>query len=660
MKRIALAVALLGAFCGYSQNTNGSASWEENPKLHALTPEEMKEGAVTIIDERIIDYDWWGTINGRDEYKKYYSRHVIVHLNTDKAVEDFNKVYIPMDDENSKSIEIKARSIAPDGKVVDMKEEDVKELSDYEGRGRYILFAINGVQKGGEIEYSYKIRHDYKSFGSEYRRSSYPCRKLSIKIQSSSPKLLVGAQGYNGLKDSESNLSNSFYYYAENLKGTPREEYSAGDAELPRVEYKTWRYIDMSKPYPPQYMSQIRELADGPRWKSISNNIWENTHNMTAKQLRKARKSVKSQRFDTIADMSHRIRAIENYVKTHYAIKPTGAEDEDHIDVLLRTKVSNATGITRLYMCLFEAYGIKYRLAITSNRFAKRFDTEFATYAYLQDYLFYFPDAGEMFMSPSQIESKFGFPPEEYISNEALCFANGNYYMKTIPVPSWEKNQSNITADIRFDFDEDVVNGKFEMKNTGYFAASYQLNFLAVPSENDRQRYLSDILDSYSGKDQPKNTSVSGTAYTDLFYTPCVLKMDYTSSALLEKAGQKYIFHVGEVIGPQNQLYSDTARVTGVDLSNQHGFLRTITLHIPEGYKVTNPDALNMDVHHDDNGKRTAEFLSSYKLEGDLLTISVQETYRQLRYPVSQYEEFRKVINAAADFNKIVLFLEKK
>ena len=53
-------------------------------------------------------------------------------------------------------------------------------------------------------------------------------------------------------------------------------------------------------------------------------------------------------------------------------------------------------------------------------------------------------------------------------------------------------------------------------------------------------------------------------------------------------------------------------------------------------------------------------FVSSYKLTGNTLDVEVLETYRNIKYLPSEFEVFKKVINAAADFNKVVLVLEKK
>ncbi len=53
-------------------------------------------------------------------------------------------------------------------------------------------------------------------------------------------------------------------------------------------------------------------------------------------------------------------------------------------------------------------------------------------------------------------------------------------------------------------------------------------------------------------------------------------------------------------------------------------------------------------------------FKSDYTLKDDLLEVRVEEFYKQIYAPLSRYEDFRKVVNAAADFNKITLVLEKK
>jgi hypothetical protein len=59
------------------------------------------------------------------------------------------------------------------------------------------------------------------------------------------------------------------------------------------------------------------------------------------------------------------------------------------------------------------------------------------------------------------------------------------------------------------------------------------------------------------------------------------------------------------------------------------------------------------------NGKESCKFTSTYKLEGNLLTVNCFEIYHENFTPMSAYPEYVKVINAAADFNKIVIVFEK-
>ncbi len=80
----------------------------------------------------------------------------------------------------------------------------------------------------------------------------------------------------------------------------------------------------------------------------------------------------------------------------------------------------------------------------------------------------------------------------------------------------------------------------------------------------------------------------------------------------------------------------------------------------PEGYAFKGLDDINIDIrYNDDEGNPSIGFVSDYVLKEDHLTISITEYYNDSQYPVARFEEFRKVINAAADFNKVVLVLEK-
>ena len=80
---------------------------------------------------------------------------------------------------------------------------------------------------------------------------------------------------------------------------------------------------------------------------------------------------------------------------------------------------------------------------------------------------------------------------------------------------------------------------------------------------------------------------------------------------------------------------------------------------LPVGWKVQNIADLNIDIHLDVDGQRKLAFESKATMVGNTLQVRVDEYYRLCQVPLDRFEEYRKVVNAAADFNKLALVLVK-
>jgi hypothetical protein len=141
---------------------------------------------------------------------------------------------------------------------------------------------------------------------------------------------------------------------------------------------------------------------------------------------------------------------------------------------------------------------------------------------------------------------------------------------------------------------------------------------------------------------------------------PITFISDFTTNDFVEKAGRKYLFKLGKLIGAQMQLYQEKERVLPLENEFQRSYFRTINIQIPDGYKITNLDDINLSNVYLSKGKEVFSFKSFYSTENNLLKITADEHYRRNIVAVDIYEEYRKVINSAADFNKIVLLLERK
>jgi len=141
---------------------------------------------------------------------------------------------------------------------------------------------------------------------------------------------------------------------------------------------------------------------------------------------------------------------------------------------------------------------------------------------------------------------------------------------------------------------------------------------------------------------------------------PFIIHQVMRSGDLVERAGQKVLVKIGLVIGPQVEMYQEKKRRTPIAISFPHFEERKIRFSIPAGYKVKNLDNLNMKQVYEENGVQTMGFVSSYELKDNVVEIHIMEDYRKTVYPISQYDQFVKIINQSSDFNKVVLVLEKK
>jgi hypothetical protein len=96
-----------------------------------------------------------------------------------------------------------------------------------------------------------------------------------------------------------------------------------------------------------------------------------------------------------------------------------------------------------------------------------------------------------------------------------------------------------------------------------------------------------------------------------------------------------------------------------VDIAFPQLFQRTIRVAIPAGYRVANAADFNRSIMPDAE-YNSIGFLTTGEQKGNLFVIMADEWYNQLVYPKEQYSYLVDVTNASADFNALVLVLEKQ
>jgi len=275
----------------------------------------------------------------------------------------------------------------------------------------------------------------------------------------------------------------------------------------------------------------------------------------------------------------------------------------------------------------------------------------------------------DQFFPPHHRENfRLGVPPEEFQDNYALLFTPVKVDKKTsilgydvLKLPytdCWTNADSmkiNIAVnpdDLTLDVNEDRIFG-------GSNACNLQAFWMLVPE--DRHTEMINRIFNMGADDAIINKyEVKNGSPADMGNAPMQWHVDMTVKSLVEVAGNNLIVKIGETIGEQSQLYTDKERTQPIQIDQLRSYYRRIELTIPDGYSLADPSNIKMDVQMMDEGKIACQFTSDYSVEGNKLIIVSREYYSKPYFPKSEFEDYRKVINAAADFNKKTVLLVKK
>lgn len=654
MKSLLLAAAFAAtAYTGIAQNFdyNVVSHWNAATAIHKVNPLFTSASAVGILDERTIEYK----VEGKEIYQ-YVTNHRIVKINDDKGIELYNKVYVPVSS-NATITELKARTVISNGKVFDVPVEKIKEIQE-EGR-TYKLFAMEGVEKGSEIEYTYTVKKMPSYFGMEvFQAGTIPYEKILFNLIVP-PHLKFDAKGFNGFNVSHDTLINDkriIVGYAQDVAEVDEEKYAVKEPYLQRVEYKLSYNLSGN--------SDVRLYT----WKDFAKRAYAVYTTLSPKEEKPLAAFMSNIKLDANASEEAKILAIEDYVKTTINTdKNLLGEDAGMIDKIVKSKSTNTEGIVHLFACIFEKAGIAYQIVFVGRRDEYPLDEDLENWNRVDETVFYFPKSGN-YISPASEDLRYPYIPAYWAATKGLflkgttigSFKTAIGSFNDVPMQPYDQHTVNMEVSVNFDKTLDTLLLNSKQILTGYGAASYRPIYAFLPKDKQDEANLQ-IIKAVSNSTDIKNIKVENSALTDYADNkPLSISADIKSTALIEKAGNKILLKIGEIIGPQEQMYQEKPRKLPVELPFPHRLYRKIILQIPEGYTVKNPDDINISKVHKDGDEQTMGFVSTYKQSGNTIIIEIDENYKRLKYPLSQFEDFKNVINASADFNKVVLVLEKK
>ncbi len=632
-------------------NFKQQVAWSQTPAIHAASKQFTASSAVGILDDRTVEYK----VEGKEIYL-YNTTHRIFRINDSKGIEMFNKIYVPVYKGGSILV-LKARTILANGKVVDLPEDKIKETEE-DGR-KFKIFAMEGVEKGSEIEYIYTTKREPTFFGSEvFQNGSTPYE--SVQFTLSVPKhLKFDAKGFNGFKLSSDSLIGDqriIVGYDENVHDIDDEKYAERDPYLKRVEYKL------------SYNLSNSEDTRIYTWKEFGKRIYGVYTAITSKEEKPVANLLETINVGSLKNEEAKIEAIENYIKSNINIdKNLIGEDAGALDKIIKRKSADNEGIIRLFANLFEKAGINYQIVFVGRRDEAPLDEDIENWNRVDETAFYFPGT-KKYLSPTSIEYRYPYIPAYWAGGRGLflkgttigSFKSAISSFGVVEMLPYQNHSHDMEVSVKFAKNMDTILLNSRQILTGYGAVGYRPIYAFLPKDKQDEATL-EIIKSVAKSTDIKNIKVENAKLTDQSDNkPLIISADVKSADLVERAGDKILFKIGEIIGPQEQMYQEKPRQLPVEMPYPHTLKRKITFEIPVGYRVKNLNDLNISIVHKDGEETTMGFVSNYKQVAKVVTIDIYESYTKTHFPLSEFEEFKKIINASADFNKITLVLEKE
>ena len=624
-----------------------SYNWELNPKY---TIESSDKDMIAIKDKVVTEF-----IFEDQNLIEYYLEHKILWLNSDDRIEEYTKVYLPSANDASQVV-INVRIIKKTGEIIVLDKSRILGSENGKTGIKFNYFSIDAIEKGSIIEYYYVAKRRPKLQGAMVDiESDY--HKQTVEFDLYAPSNLSFSFKSFNLETTVKKIENitektHWKFSAKDVKAVNKEEKAPYNAAIGFIMYKLHENT-ANNAIITSYYNVAQNLFD----------FYYSTYSELEKKL--IHKFAKNFKFDEDLKDENKARIIDLFIKENIYISEN---DSENLTNVLKTKTANETGVIKLYIALFEKFNVTHEMVLTSNRLLLKFDKDFEATNFLQEFLFYFP-ASKKYLSPSKFGTRFGFPPPYFMNNFGLFITgydiNGNRkafsevkFIEGIPA---SLSSDEMLIEVNFNTKDLTKNTiALERKLNGYYAMNLH-PFMNLIQPNR----INEVIDQYFVQNSDKNAKVLKREFINedpsLFgVKPFVVKFDISSEYFVEKTGDKYLFKLGDLIGPQMEMQQEKKRILPLEAEFNRSYYRTIKIHIPEGYQISNLEDIIIKNSYATKDKELFIFDSYYTLEGDVLTVTADEHYRETFVAPEIFEAYRTVINSAADFNKVTLILEPK
>jgi hypothetical protein len=495
-----LVLCLLATICACATASAADNDWKP------VDPAQLAMKSPLV--ERDADAEaifWEVRADDGDEQDFVLSNYIRIKIFTERGRESQSKVEIPFFD-GTKIKDIMARTIKPDGSIVELKKDDIFEKTIVRGSGLKLkakAFALQGVEPGSIIEYRW--RQVYSNSSAQYTRLEFqreiPVESVTYHVKPS--KSLVGVRSMRFQTfhmDTPKFDKEKDGFFTTTMANVPA--FHEEPRMPPEDQVRRWMlvyYSDEETPKPDVYWKGIGRFLD----RVFKENVKLNDDVKKAAAEITGDAQTPDQKLERIYDYC-RIK-IKNL-----SDDASGLTDDDRAKLVkknakpadtLKSGQGTSDEIDQLFAALAVAAGFDARLAIMADRSRIFFDPSFTD--------FYFLRRGEVniavkvgdqwrFFDPSQTYVPYGMLPWQAELDDALISDPKDPFFIKTPLSPPDKSQEKRTAKLRL-LDDGTLEGEVRVEYTGHLA-------------NDKKEYNDD--DSPQQREETLRNLIKGRLST--------------------------------------------------------------------------------------------------------------------------------------------------
>jgi len=594
-------------------------TWEENPEPYVIPDSLKDEEAIYPMYHLMIDFNPELETNNQ----QYNVEHYKYYVNSDKAIEKVNKIYIPQENPNDKHNDIKIRVIQADGSINLIDKDNIKTGVHEESGREYSYYAIEGLQKGSEVEVILKTQVSPSLYVRQYFiQQENPLFNYHFELIV--PAHLVYAfKTYNTDKIVEENKTDQGSTHTLDAPYVAKYKSEKLSNSGSNMEYFIFK-LDKNNAQGNYDVNNFGHFSKVVGERGLNKQISKSAKKSIAKSLKKI--DVQSNDTDLVKAVK-----IENYIKQNFAyIDNFNEKSLENLEDIFKQNAVNIFGAIQLYSEFLKAADLSCQLVVTCNKSSVIFDEDFENYLFLDHYLIYIPEL-DVVLNPSDIYSRLQYFNTNYQGHPGLFVKSRKIGSTTtamgkvgmIPTTTGSENLTKAMIDVKIleDFEDIEINVISE--RTGHMAKQFQPLFPNVEDEF-KDEFYQYVMYTYTDQVIMNTLKFENVEVLDFPLKPMRSTCQIENEDFWQQAGNNYILNAGALIGPQSQMYNEGDEVRRTPINNNHArrFQYEITFNILDNYEVSNLQDLNMDIDGS-NGDYRYYFKSSYTLEDDRVTVVI-------------------------------------